>query len=77
MTAKTGDFLEGLFELGVQLAGVVGLCAAATWLWPDDLPNTPISSLTIADVLWVFGSLALWGLALAWSYFLAEPLRKK
>ena len=27
MTAKTGDFLEGLFELGVQLTAVVGLCA--------------------------------------------------
>ncbi len=77
MTAKTGDFLEGLLELGVQLAAVVGLCAVAIRLWPDDLPNTPFSSLTMSDVLCVSGSLAVWGLALAWSYFLAEPLRKK
>lgn len=77
MTAKTSDFLGGLFELGVQLAGVVGLCAAAIWLWPDDLRDTPFSSLTLFDWLCAFGSLAVWGLALAWSYFLAEPLRKK
>ncbi|HET7363254.1 MAG TPA: hypothetical protein VFJ70_06730 [Burkholderiales bacterium] len=77
MTAKTGDFLDGLFELGLQLAAVLGLCAAAISLWPDDLLSKPRAELMLSDLLWLLGSLALWGLALAWSYFLAEPLRNK
>jgi hypothetical protein len=77
MTAKTGDFLDGLFELGVQMAAALALCALAMWLWPDELLNTPLGSLTPADLLWAFGSLAVWAIALAWSYFLAAPLQKK
>ena len=77
MTAKAGEFLDGLFELGLQLAAVLGLCAAALTLWPEDLLHKPLAAATLSDLLGVLGSLALWGFALAWSYFLAGPLRKK
>ena len=77
MTAKTGNFLDGLFELGVQMAAAVALCALAMWLWPDELLSTPLGSLTLGDLLWAFGSLTVWAIALAWSYFLAQPLQNK
>jgi hypothetical protein len=75
MTTKAGDVLEGGLEFGLQLVAIVGLCLGAVWMWPDGLLRTPFASLTLADALSALASVLVWLVALAWLYFVAEPLR--
>jgi hypothetical protein len=76
MTTKAGDVLEGGIEFVLQLATVVALCLAAIWLSPDDVVHRPLSSLSLADVLWLLASATVWFVAITWLYFLAEPFQK-
>ena len=75
MTTKAGDVLEGGLEFGLQLVAIVVLCLGAVWIWPDGLLRTPFASLTITDVFMALASVLVWLIALAWLYFVAEPLR--
>lgn len=64
------DAVDAALWVVVQLALIACLGAIAIWARPHGLHS-------IASVLWMLLSLALWIAALGWLYFVVKPMFKR